>query len=52
MRTANKLCVVVAAVVTAAGAATAIAASSGGMAKPNPLTGYPTKIKTIDLSGY
>ncbi|MGZ4287295.1 MAG: hypothetical protein ACXVHB_23795 [Solirubrobacteraceae bacterium] len=52
MRTANKLCAVAAAVLTAAGAATAIAASSGGTAKPNPLTGYPTKIKTIDLSGY
>lgn len=52
MRAANKLCVVAAAAVTAAGAATAIAASTGGTAKPNPFTGYPTKIKTVDLSGY
>ena len=52
MRAAHKLCAVVAAFVTAAGAATAIAATSGGTAKPDPFTGYPTKIKTLDLSGY
>jgi hypothetical protein len=52
MRTAHKLCAVAAAVVTAAGTATAIAATSGQTAKPDKLTGYPAKIKTIDLSGY
>jgi hypothetical protein len=35
-----------------AGAATALATTTGGDAKPNKLTGYPSKINTIDLSGY
>jgi hypothetical protein len=52
MRRAHKLCAVGAALVTTAGAASAIAATGGGTAKPNPLTGYPTTIKRIDLSGY
>jgi hypothetical protein len=35
-----------------AGAAAAVAASGGGAAKPDKLTGYPTRINTIDLNGY
>lgn len=34
------------------GGAAVVAASGGGAAKPNKLTGYPTKINTIDLNGY
>lgn len=51
MRTAHKLSAIACACVAAAGAATAVAGTRG-TAKPNALTGYPTQIKTIDLSGY
>jgi hypothetical protein len=34
------------------GAATGLAATIGGGAKPDKLTGYPTKINQIDLAGY
>lgn len=38
--------------VTLTGAATALAAATTGGAKPNKLTGYPTKINRLNLSGY
>jgi hypothetical protein len=40
------------ALVVLVAAAAAVAASSGGAAKPDKLTGYPTKINKIDLNGY
>ena len=52
MRSAKKLLALAIALVTLAGAAAAVAASTGGAAKPNKLTGYPTKINRIDLDGY
>jgi hypothetical protein len=52
MRSAQKLLASTIAVVVLAGSAAAVAASTGGGAKPNKLTGYPTKINKIDLSGY
>jgi hypothetical protein len=52
MRSAKKLLALSVAVIVLAGAAAAVAASAGGSAKPNKLTGYPTKINRIDLSGY
>lgn len=52
MRSAKKLFALVIALVVLAGAATALAATSGGAAKPNRLTGYPTTIKKINLAGY
>jgi hypothetical protein len=52
MRTANKLLASLVAVVVLAGATAAVAASVGAAAKPDKLTGYPTKINRIDLSGY
>jgi hypothetical protein len=51
MRSAKKLVAMSVVLVVLAGAAVAVAAGSGG-AKPNKLTGYPTKINKIDLSGY
>ena len=52
MRSAKKLLVPAIVLVVLAGAAVAVAASTGGAAKPNKLTGYPTKINKIDLNGY
>jgi hypothetical protein len=52
MRSAKKLLASSVAVVVLAGAAAAVAASTGGAAKPDKLTGYPSKINKIDLSGY
>jgi hypothetical protein len=52
MRSAKKLIALAIALVVLTGAAVSVAASSGGAAQPNKLTGYPTKINTIDLSGY
>ena len=52
MRSAKKLIALAIVLVVPTGAAVAVAASSGGAAQPNKLTGYPTKINTIDLSGY
>src|SRR5437588_8320595 len=52
MRSARTLCASVLALVVLSGAAVAMAASSGGAAKPDKLTGYPTKINKIDLNGY
>ncbi len=52
MRPAKKLFVWAIALVALMGAATGLAAATGGGAKPNKLTGYPTKINRIDLSGY
>jgi hypothetical protein len=48
----KKLVALLIAGVTLAGAATALAAATAGGAKPNKLTGYPTKINQINLSGY
>ena len=52
MRSAKKLIAVAVAVVVLSGAAVAVAAGAGSGAKPNKLTGYPTKINKIDLNGY
>ena len=52
MRSAKKLIALAIVLVVPTGAAVAVAASSGGGAQPNKLTGYPSKINTIDLSGY
>ena len=52
MRPATKLFALAIAFVSLAGAATALATTTGGAAKPNKLTGYPSKINTVDLSGY
>ena len=52
MRSAKKLFSLAIALAVLAGAAAAVAASTGGAAKPDKLTGYPTKINTIDLDGY
>jgi len=52
MRPATKLFALAIALLLLAGAATALATTTGGAAKPNKLTGYPSKINTIDLSGY
>lgn len=52
MRSAKKLVGVAVALVVLTGAAVSVAASSGGAAKPDKLTGYPTKINSINLSGY
>ena len=52
MRSAKKLLALAIAIVVLSGAAAAVAASIGGAAKPDKLTGYPTKINTIDLDGY
>ena len=52
MRPATKLFALAIAVLSLTGAATALATTTGGSAKPNELTGYPSKINTIDLSGY
>lgn len=52
MQRVRKLFALGTAIVVLAAAATAVAASSGGTAKPNKLTGYPSKINKIDLSGY
>lgn len=52
MRPATKLFVLAIALLSLTGAATALATTTGGAAKPNKMTGYPTKINTIDLSGY
>lgn len=52
MRSTKQLVALAIALVVLAGAAGAVAASSGGAAKPDKLTGYPTKINAIDLNGY
>src|SRR5438105_5532888 len=52
MRSAKRLFALPVALVVLVAAAAAVAASGGGAAKPDKLTGYPTKINTIDLSGY
>jgi hypothetical protein len=52
MRSTKKLVALAIALVVLAGGAGAVAASSGGAAKPDKLTGYPSKINTIDLNGY
>lgn len=52
MQSAKKLLAVLVVGVVLAGAATALAAATSGGAKPNKLTGYPTKINRINLSGY
>ena len=52
MRSAKKLVASAIILVGLAGTAAAVAASTGGAAKPNKLTGYPTKINKIDLNGY
>jgi hypothetical protein len=52
MPSAKELLVLLVAGVALAGAATALAAAASGDAKPNKLTGYPTRINRIDLSGY
>lgn len=52
MRSAKKLFAAVIALAVLAGAATALAATGGGTAKPNKLTGYPTTIHKINLAGY
>ena len=52
MRSAKKLIALSVALAVLTGTAVAVAASSGGAAKPNKLTGYPSKINTIDLNGY
>lgn len=51
MRSARKLLVMVCALVVVTGGAVALATTGGG-AKPDPMTGYPKRIKTIDLTGY
>ncbi len=64
MRPAKPLIAAAIAVVALAGTATGVAAATGGAAapaapaasahhvKPDPLTGYPTHINTINLDGY
>jgi hypothetical protein len=52
MWSARKLLALGITAVVLAGTATAVAATSGGTVKPDKLTGYPTKINQIDLSGY
>ena len=52
MRSTKQLVALAVALVVLAGAAGAVAASSGGSAKPDRLTGYPAKINAIDLNGY
>jgi hypothetical protein len=52
MRPATKLFVLAIALAGMAGAATALATTTAGTAKPNPITGYPTTIKKINLAGY
>ena len=52
MRSAKKLTALSVALVLPVAAAGALAASGGGAAKPNKLTGYPTKINRVNLSGY
>jgi len=52
MQPATKLFAVAIALASLAGGATALATTTGGTAKRNKLTGYPSKINTIDLSGY
>ncbi len=52
MRPATKLFALTVALLSLAAAATVLAATTGGAAKPNKLTGDPSKINTIDLSGY
>jgi hypothetical protein len=52
MRSTKKLVALAIALVVLAAGAGAVAASSGGAAKPDKLTGYPSKINTIDLNGY
>lgn len=52
MEASKKLLVLLVAGVALAGATTALAAATAGGAKPSKLTGYPTKINRIDLSGY
>lgn len=52
MRPAKKLCALGIIVIALAGTAAAVAAAAGSGAKLDKLTGYPTKINKIDLSGY
>jgi len=52
MRSAKPLITLAVVLVALTGGAAAIAASTGGAAKPDKLTGYPSKINTVDLSGY
>ena len=52
MGSAKKLLASAIVLLVLGGAAAAVAASSGGAAKPNKLTGYPSKINRIDLNGY
>lgn len=52
MRPATKLFAVAIAILSLTGAATALATTTGGAAKPNKMTGYPTQINRINLSGY
>jgi hypothetical protein len=52
MRPASKLFALAVALLSLTGAATALATTAGGGAKPNKLTGYPSTINRIDLSGY
>ena len=52
MRSAKSLITLAVVLVALTGGAAAIAASTGGAAKPDKLTGYPSKINTVDLSGY
>lgn len=52
MRSAKKLLMSAIVLVVLAGATAAVAASTGGAAKPDKLTGYPTKINKVDLNGY
>lgn len=52
MPSAKKLLAVLIAGVGLVGAGTALAAATSGAAKPDKLTGYPSKINRINLSGY
>lgn len=52
MQPSKKLLVLLVVAVTLIGAGAALAAATSGGAKPNKLTGYPTKINKINLSGY
>jgi hypothetical protein len=52
MRSAKKLTALSVALAVLVGTAGALAASGGPGAKPDKLTGYPTKINRVDLSGY
>ena len=52
MRSAKQLIALAVVLAVLTGGAAALAASTGGAAKPDKLTGYPTKINTVNLSGY